>query len=123
MGQNISDIFQISLKPLIVLLRLGPLKKALILKKGKGTTRLIGATEEKYLFHFYDPVFGVYLRKGESEKRVKTLNNLMSHNKRNWTFTATARGPIERTDKFEVYVLSRLFVKHKGIEMISAKAI
>ena len=43
----------------------------------------------------------------------------MSHNKRNWTFTATARGPIERTDKFEVYVLLRLFVKHKGIKMIS----
>ena len=57
------------MKPLIALMRIGLLKKTLILKKGKGTTRLIGATEEKYLFHFYDPVFGVYLRKGESEKK------------------------------------------------------
>ena len=90
------------------------------LEKGKWDNKADRSNRrKKYLFHFYDPVFGVYLRKGESEKRVKTLNNLMSHNKRNWTFTATARGPIERIDKVEVYVLIRLFVKHKGIKMIS----
>ena len=104
------------MKPLIALMRIGLLKKTLILKKGKGTTRLIGATEEKISLPFLRPCFW-HLSEGGKSQDPEQLE--MPHNKRNWTFTATARGPIERTDKFEVYVLLRLFVKHKGIKMIS----